>query len=202
MAIEKPLSQACLRNQGPILEVLKIYMNEPGKVIEVGCGTGQHAVYFASNLTHLYWQATDQASWLYGANSWIEPAQLPNLPAAICLDVTMSRWPTARAEYVFSANVLHYMPKTHGVNFFAGIAATLVSSGTLILYGPFNEQGYTSAGNANLDAWLKRDIHQESGLWELSEVVDLAHVHGLDLRKDIPMPANNRCLLFHRKERA
>jgi cyclopropane fatty-acyl-phospholipid synthase-like methyltransferase len=202
MAVEKPLSDACLRNQDPILEILRIHMKQPGKVIEIGCGTGQHAVYFAANLPHLQWQATDQASWLDGANLWIGPAQLANLPAPICLDVTMSNWPTSPVKYVFSANVLHYMPEAHGVNFFAGIAATLLSSGTLVLYGPFNEQGYTSEGNANLDAWLKRDIHQDSGLWELSDVLNLAHAHGLNLKKEITMPANNRCLVFNKMESA
>ena len=82
MAIEKPISQACLRNQGPILEVLKGHMKTPGKVVEIGCGTGQHAVHFARHLAHLYWQATDQARWLNGANSWIEEANLSNLPPA------------------------------------------------------------------------------------------------------------------------
>ncbi len=200
MAIEKPLSQACLRNQGPILEVLKRYMDKPGKVVEIGCGTGQHAVYFASNLTHLHWQATDQASWLKGANRWIEPAQLANLPTAICLDVTLSHWPISPVDYVFSANVLHYMPRAHGIKFFAGIAATLIPSGTLVLYGPFNDQGYTSSGNANLDAWLKSDIHPESGLWERSDVLSLAHSQGLNLRQEIAMPANNHCLIFHKRD--
>jgi len=198
MAIEKPISQACLRNQGPILEVLKGHMKTPGKVVEIGCGTGQHAVHFARHLAHLYWQATDQASWIDGANSWIEEANLSNLPPALCLDVTLCHWPVLEADYVFSANVLHYMPKAQGTGYFKGISEMLVSCGSLVLYGPFNQQGYTSEGNARLDSWLKTDIHRDAGLWELSEVLELTHEHGLTAEKNIPMPANNHCLIFRK----
>ena len=44
----KPYAEACDRNQSPILEVLEVEFSGTGSVLEIGSGTGQHAVFFAS----------------------------------------------------------------------------------------------------------------------------------------------------------
>lgn len=55
-----PFSPSCERNKDPILEHLTIEMKQPGEVLEVGHGTGQHAIYFSKNLSHLKWTPTDR----------------------------------------------------------------------------------------------------------------------------------------------
>ncbi|MCB1719673.1 MAG: DUF938 domain-containing protein, partial [Candidatus Competibacteraceae bacterium] len=52
-------SKACERNKVPILELLRDYFSAPGLILEIGSGTGQHAVYFAEQLPHLTWQPSD-----------------------------------------------------------------------------------------------------------------------------------------------
>ena len=44
----KPRSEACERNREPILQVLRQWFVQPGTALEIGAGTGQHAVHFAA----------------------------------------------------------------------------------------------------------------------------------------------------------
>ena len=63
-----PCSEACERNKRPILGLLRQVFASSKFVLEIGSGSGQHAVYFAANLPHLTWQPSD----LPGTLGWIE----------------------------------------------------------------------------------------------------------------------------------
>ena len=56
---EKPFAEAAARNAAPILEVLRREFEDCRAVLEIGSGTGQHAVIFAGELPHLDWQTSD-----------------------------------------------------------------------------------------------------------------------------------------------
>jgi len=193
--MHKPVSQPCLRNQDPIFQKLKLSFSQPGKVLELACGTGQHAVYLAQRLPHLSWQPTDLLP-LDGAQIWIQEAALDNLLPAMELDVATSHWFDQQFDYVYSANLVHFVGMDMVKSMFAGINQLLKSGGMLALYGPYNNQGFTSSGNANLDAWLKNDIHPQAGIKELTDICDLAKQHQLTLMENHLMPANNHLLVF------
>jgi cyclopropane fatty-acyl-phospholipid synthase-like methyltransferase len=193
--MQKPHSPSCDRNREPILAVLQMAFSDAARVLEIGSGTGQHAVYFAASLPRLIWQATDQAMNLDGIGAWINEAQLPNTPAPVCLDVN-GQWPNEQYDAVFSANTLHIMSWQEVERFFQKLPSVLTDSATVVIYGPFNYGGqFTSASNADFDAWLKaRGAHQ--GIRNFEAVNALAAGAGLTLQQDIPMPANNRCLIW------
>lgn len=197
MTSSKPFAPACERNQGPILEVLRQYFQDRRRVLEIGSGTGQHAVFFAPAFPNAIWQTSDVDENLPGTRLWLDEAALPNLPSPITLDVT-GTWPDARFDAVFSANSLHIMPWTAVEQFFAGVGRVLESDGILAVYGPFNYHGtYTSDSNREFDGWLK----QRSALSAIRdfEAVDrLAQGIGCRLVKDHTMPANNRLLVWRR----
>lgn len=77
--IDKPYSQACENNKGPILQVIRTIYNRPLTVWEIGSGTGQHACHFARHLPHIEWQTTDKSEQLPGIQLWLEDARLTNL---------------------------------------------------------------------------------------------------------------------------
>lgn len=193
--MERPFSQACENNKAPILEVLRRHFNNVDMVLEVGSGTGQHAVHFAANLPHLRWQCCDQPEYLPGIRSWLEFAGLDNTPAPLQLNVN-SPWPLVSAPAIFSANTLHIMSWEEVKKFFATIADVLPADGLLCVYGPFNYGGeFTSDSNARFDEWLKaRD--PLSGIRDFEAVCELAERAGLKLLEDCDMPANNRCLVW------
>jgi cyclopropane fatty-acyl-phospholipid synthase-like methyltransferase len=195
--MDKPYAPACERNREPILAVLRDRFADSRNVLEVGSGTGQHAVHFAAAMPWLSWQCSDRAEHLPGIRLWLDEAGLPNTPAPIELDVG-GTWPTGRFDAVFSANTLHIMGWPEVVQFFDGIGAVLDAGGVLAVYGPFNYGGeYTSDSNREFDAWLKaRD--PRSGIRDFEAIDALARAIGLTLVEDVAMPANNRTLVWRR----
>ena len=194
----KPYSEACEQNKAPILTVLREVFREPGLILEIGSGTGQHAVHFARELPHLDWQPTDQADYLPGIRLWIAEADLSNLRQPLELDTRREPWPVTQAAGVFSANTTHIMhwPAVEGL--FRGIGRVLQPGGAFCLYGPFNYGGrYTSASNTEFDAFLKRR-DPASGIRDFDDLDQLARSNGLRLLRDYPMPVNNRTLVWVR----
>ena len=193
----KPFAPACERNRDPILAVLRTHFADRRRVLEVGSGTGQHAVYFAAAMPWLTWQCADLAAQLPGIRQWLDEAALPNTPPPLALDVR-GPWPGDPYDAVFSANLLHIVGWPEVEAFFAGVGQVLEAGGTLIVYGPFNEGGtYTSESNREFDAWLKaRD--PRSGIRDVEAVRALAAQVGLEAVDDLAMPANNRCLVWRR----
>lgn len=198
MFSQKPYAPACDKNKIPILSVLKEQFIRPGLVLEIGSGTGQHAVHFAEHLPHLEWQPTDLAENLPGIRAWCNCVNLPNLHEPAELDVTRSVWEAFAADYIFSANSVHIMAWNAVEAFFSGIQRRLKPHGMLGLYGPFNYGGrYTSESNTRFDIWLtERD--PLSGIRNFEDLDRLANSAGLYLVKDYPMPANNRTLIWAR----
>ena len=198
--MHKPYSEACERNREPLYAVIAPWLSDRRSVLEIGSGTGQHAVYFAERMPHLTWQTSDRAEHLAGIRLWLAEAALPNLPAPIELDVMNERWP-ATADAVFSANTAHIMHRHEVRAMFAGVGRLLPERGVFLLYGPFNYDGrHTSASNAQFDAWLKqRDA--ESGIRDIEEITAYAKAAGMVLQEDNAMPANNRLLVWKRLAR-
>lgn len=194
----KPFSEASERNRGPILTVLQRWLTRPCRVLEIGSGTGQHAVHFAGALPHVVWQASDKAENLPGIGQWIEAAALPNLGEAIALDVNSEGWPEAAYDGVFAANTAHIMSWPEVEMMFARVAAALRTGGLFFLYGPFNYGGrFTSESNARFDAALRAQA-AHMGIRDFERVAALATAAGIALAEDNAMPANNRLLVWHR----
>jgi hypothetical protein len=210
----KPYSPSCDRNRDPILAVLRERFADRRDVLEVGSGTGQHAVYFAAAMPWLRWQCADRAEYLPGINAWLEEAALPNTPPPLELEAVappaagflpppvLAVGADGRAlgfDAAFSANTLHIMGWPQVEGFFAGLASVLAREATVVVYGPFNYGGeFSSDSNREFDGWLKaRD--PVSGVRDFEAVNALAAGIGLQLVDDVAMPANNRCLVWRRQ---
>jgi cyclopropane fatty-acyl-phospholipid synthase-like methyltransferase len=193
----KPYAEACDENKLPILEQLQRLFRESRTVLEVGSGTGQHGVFFATALPNLIWQTSDREENLEGIRAWLSEARLKNLLPPITLDVSLA-WPDASYDAVFSANTTHIMSWPEVTRLFQGVGHILQSEGRFVLYGPFNYQGaFTSESNSRFDQWLKsRDPH--SGIRDFDELNALAAGQGLIFEEDIEMPVNNRILVWRK----
>jgi cyclopropane fatty-acyl-phospholipid synthase-like methyltransferase len=194
----KQYSEACEQNRDPILAVLRKEFSTTRNVLEIGSGTGQHAVYFAAALPHLRWHTSDLPGNHASINAWIDTSGLDNLARPIRLDVTTGLWPQRQFDGVFSANTTHIMSWPAVCAMFTGIGSLLEPGGQFCLYGPFNVDGrYTSASNERFDHWLK-DRDPESGIRNLEDLDRLAAGNGLQLQADHEMPVNNRLLVWCR----
>ena len=200
---DKPYSQACENNKSYILEVLQKHLSHSRNILEIGSGSGQHAVYFAEHLPHVYWNTSDQLEYHDGINAWIDSVNLSNIDRPFRLDVTSNQdWEdvTQRIDIpfdgVFSANTAHIMSWDAVVAMFRGVGQLFVEHGVFLLYGPFNKHGeFTSESNYRFDCFLKQK-NNAMGIRDDQDIFHLANQNNLDLVDDIDMPANNRILVF------
>lgn len=205
----KPHAESCDRNREPILAVLRRHLGETHNVLEIGSGTGQHAVYFAAAMPWLRWQASDHRDHLPGIGQWLDEVALPNAPAPLELQAVVGGGlrplpplPLVAGvtgfDAVFTANTLHIMGWDEVQALFAGLPSLMAPDALFIAYGPFNHGGgFSSESNRVFDGWLKaRD--PRSGIRDFEAVDALARAQGLELREDVAMPANNRTLVWRR----
>jgi cyclopropane fatty-acyl-phospholipid synthase-like methyltransferase len=191
-----PFSAACERNKDPILEVLRVRFAGRAQVLEIGSGTGQHAVHFARALNYLTWHPTEQLTYLPDLSERVKLEGPQNLRTPTLLDVHQAVWPLRSVDAVFTANTLHIMSWPEVMALFRGVGAVLAPGGVLGVYGPFRYQGrYTSDSNREFDQMLQ-ERDPDSGLRDIQEVTVLAEQYGLRLAADHDLPANNRLLIF------
>ena len=197
----KPYSAACDNNRQPILEIIEVLFAVRKEVLEIGSGTGQHAVYFAEKLPHLVWRSSDLPENHAGIEAWLNEANLANTPAPLELDVNQAHWPKLEVDAVFCANTIHIVEWNSVKSMIAGAGRLLPDNGLLALYGPFNyNNAYTSESNARFDIWLRqRDPH--SGIRNFEDVDELANSANLYLQHDYAMPANNRLICWVKQRR-
>jgi SAM-dependent methyltransferase len=192
----KPHAPATARNREPILPVLREAFAERRRVLEVGSGTGEHAVYFAAALPHLRWQCSDREENLPGIGAWLDATGLPNTPTPLRLDVARDAWPDQQFDAAFSANTLHIMGWPEVEAMFAGLGKVLAAGATLVIYGPFRVAGkHTSDSNAAFDASLRAQA-AHMGVRDLEAVDALARGIGLRQMQAHPLPANNLCVVW------
>ncbi|NEX21962.1 DUF938 domain-containing protein [Thiorhodococcus mannitoliphagus] len=197
-AHNKPFAPSAEENKAAILAVIQPLLANARHLLEIGGGTGQHAVFFASAMPHLRWQTSDLGKHLPGIRRWLDEAALPNLPQPIALDVG-GDWPAQTFDAVFSANTAHIMPAPQVADMLRGVGRVLGSGGCFLLYGPFNEGGrYTGEGNRSFDAWLKEQ-DPRMGLRNLEDLEEIGRQNGLRLLETKQMPANNRILVWIRE---
>jgi SAM-dependent methyltransferase len=196
--VERPYSPSCDENREPILGVLEPRLRDCADVLEIGSGTGQHAVHFARCLPHLRWHTSDRSESCPGILAWLRDAALPNVVAPLALDVLEDPWPTRSFDAVFSANTAHIMSPDAVVAMLDGVGRVLPQGGAFLIYGPFSYHGrHTAASNASFDQWLRlRD--PAMGVRDIDWLTGVAHESGLGLDEDIEMPVNNRILVWRR----
>jgi cyclopropane fatty-acyl-phospholipid synthase-like methyltransferase len=196
--MEYVVSDAAERNKEPILAVLAPVLSQTQRVLEIGSGTGVHALLFCARLPHLSWQPTDTGEYLPALRERLGREGRPNLLPVVELDVRRHPWPVEKVDAIYSANTLHIMSWSSVHDFFKGVGQALTRPGLLCVYGAFRYgERYTSASNAKFDEFLKKR-DPDSGLRDAHEVDRLAREQGLELIADHAMPANNQLRIWQR----
>ncbi|HAF55597.1 MAG TPA: SAM-dependent methyltransferase [Thauera sp.] len=193
----RQFSPSAARNRDPILTVLQRALPAAGLVLELGSGTGEHAVHFARHLPALRWQPSEaEPAALASIADWVAHSGQPNLLPPLCLDLAAKPWPVAAADAIVAINVLHYSPWETTPALFAGAAAVLPEDGVVVCYGPYRRGGvHTAPSNADFDEWL-RSVDARFAVRDLEAVQAEAQRQGFVLEEVIDMPANNLSLIF------
>lgn len=197
--MNKPFSSACERNQASILEVLKNYIKTSDRrILEIGSGTGQHAIYFAPHFPYLEWYPTDLAKNLAGIKLNLAEAKIPNILIPLKLDVGCDDFPKLKFDVVFTANTFHIMHWKEAKSFIKLLGHRLREGSRAIFYGPFKYEGqFTSTSNEAFDLELKKQ-DPLSGIRSFEDINNAMIKNGFELVDDIDMPANNKILVYTR----
>jgi hypothetical protein len=196
----RQFSPSAARNCGPIRDVLTRVLPSRGIVLEIGSGTGEHAICFAKAMPELVWLPTDpdEAS-RASIEAWIATEGLANVRAPLAIDVRRVVWGVegdAPFCAMISLNMVHIAPWEAALGLLAGAGRLLRPNGLLFFYGPFMRGGiHTAVSNAVFDADLKRR-DPRWGVRDVDDLVGEATSHGLELREVVAMPANNLSLVF------
>ncbi|WP_137939865.1 DUF938 domain-containing protein [Chitinivorax sp. B] len=194
----KPYSDACVRNQDAILAIIRRHLHTTGIVLEIGSGTGQHAVHFGRALSFLTWQTSDLADKHAGIQRWLGEAKLSNVLPPLVLDAD-GDWPSLTIDHAYTANTFHIMSWLQVCATLNKLGKLLPVNGLLFVYGPFNYNGcFTSASNAEFDHWLRTERGSHCGIRDAEAVIAHAATSGLTWVEDNVMPANNHMLVFRR----
>jgi SAM-dependent methyltransferase len=198
------------RNHAAIAPMLENFLKgRAADVLEIGSGTGQHAVAFAQAMPAVTWWPSDHNdNHLRSIEAWRTYAKLENAKPPIRLDASVNDWRLTERGLpslftaIFSANVIHIAPWSVAVGLFAGAGRHLVPGGRLFLYGPFRRDGVHNApSNAAFDASL-RNRNPEWGVRDIADLKRLGGANGLRLAELIEMPSNNAVLAFERATQA
>lgn len=198
--MELPFNAAADRNKEVIGDALSEYLAQATTVLEIGSGSGQHAVYLCRRFSHLQWQVTDQSSYLEGLAAVVEQSGCENiqppteLQAGACVETGNRVY-----SFVYSANTAHIMGINEIAATFEIVSRCLSAEGLFALYGPFKENGlHNSDGNIAFDKTLRSE-DPKMGIRDIAELEDMANATGMKLHRQIAMPSNNRILLWQQQ---
>jgi SAM-dependent methyltransferase len=198
----KEYAPACDRNSQVILDVLKSILARSRCVLEIGSGTGQHAVCFAEGLPHLQWQPSNKES-LASINAWRAESQLKSLSPAISVDLLAlddeQILGLPEIDAIVCINTIHIMAWQGTEKLFELAGEILPTGGVIYVYGPYRYSDRPlEPSNENFDLWLK-DRDPVSGIRDFAQVDRLAKQAGFELQRDIAMPANNRSIWWEKR---
>lgn len=193
---------AVARNREPLLAVLRRFFPEQGRVIELASGTGEHAAFFGAQLPRLSWQPSDlDPENLESIAAWREMSEHGNVLAPLQLDLMQAlATPSAAYDAAFCANLIHIAPWAVCQHLMQFVGAALRAGARFVMYGPFKLNGqHTAESNVAFEQWLlsKSD---EYGVRNFEDVVAQARLHDLELLERVPMPANNFCIVFEKRD--
>jgi cyclopropane fatty-acyl-phospholipid synthase-like methyltransferase len=190
------------RNRDPILSVLRRVLPAGGRVLEIACGSGEHAVHFARDNPLLDWRPSDpDAAARASAAAWIASEGLTNVREPLDIDVRKDVWGVedeAPFDAIVSINMVHIAPWSCALGLMSGAGRLVREGGVLFLYGPFMRNGaHTAPSNEAFDASLKAR-NSEWGIRDMADIEAAAQMQGFMLREVVEMPANNFSLVFAR----
>jgi cyclopropane fatty-acyl-phospholipid synthase-like methyltransferase len=201
--MDRPHSHSCDRNQNDILKILKqIITHDPGRLLEIGSGTGQHAIHMAPNFPDLEWVTSDVERNHEGIKMWLKDYKIPNIHGPVSYEVGVDKIPYQKFDYIYCANAIHIMSWKKVKTMIKQISPSIHEGAQVIFYGPFNyDNEYTCESNEKFDGYLKgRD--EKSGIRNFEDVKATMEKYEMDFTKEYDMPSNNKILLFTKIRKA
>ena len=193
---ERPFAEYAARNAAPILEILQQEFRGASRVLEIGSGTGQHAVAFAAAMHHLHWQTSDLDENHAGIRAWIDSSRLENVAPPLSMDMREASVEADAYDAAFSSNTAHIMGVEAVENMFSLLGQALRPDGVFCLYGPFRQDGaFNTESNQDFDANL-RERDDVMGIRDIETLDQFAAAAGLRRTRFYAVPSNNNVAVW------
>lgn len=193
------------RNKDSIAEVLSRILLKRGYILEIGSGSGEHAIKFQKCFPELTWQSSDpELIHRKSISSWIEHEELNfKMPQPLDIDVEKIPWEIPSEllnsiQGIISINMIHIASWNCTKSLFNESGNLLKNGQFLMLYGPFKIDGkHISQSNAVFDISLKMQ-NESWGVRDLAEVSEEANKNDFIEEELIRMPANNFSVIYRK----
>ncbi len=177
----------------------QIVSSSDQRLLEIGSGTGQHAVYLAPHFPHMIWVTSDLKDNHRGIQLWLEESTAPNIIGPGVFEVGKDKFPNGNFDIVFTANTFHIMHWCHCEELMKMLGKNLSAGAKVLIYGPMKYGGnFTSHSNQEFDKSLK-ERDPLMGIREFEDICQQMEKRAFVLFKDFDMPAHNRLLVFEKK---
>ena len=199
---EKPHAPSCDRNQEPIFEALNPLLKDRKRLLEIGSGTGQHAIFMAPKLPHLTWTLSDVEDRHRGISLWLREKPVLNIRGPLLYEAGATDFPAQSEVYdvVFTSNTLHIISWELCLKLFDDFEKNLKKGTLLIIYEAFKYEGeFTTESNKEFEGWLK-ERDPNSGVRDFEKTRDELKTRSFKLLEDIAMPSNNQLLVFEKQD--
>ena len=193
------------RNKDSIAEVLSRILLKKGYILEIGSGSGEHAIKFQKCFPELTWQSSDpELIHRKSISSWIEHEELNfKMPQPLDIDVEKIPWEIPSEllnsiQGIISINMIHIASWNCTKSLFKESGNLLKNGQFLMLYGPFKIGGmHISQSNKLFDISLKMQ-NESWGVRCLEEVSEEAKKNDFIEEDLIRMPANNFSVIYRK----
>ena len=188
-------------NKGEILRAFREFLPaEKWRLLEIGSGTGHHAVYLAAHFDNLQWVASDVAHRQVSLKKTISNAGLSNVHGPIEYEIGKDEFPVQKFNAAFASQVLQEITWKQAKSLFKVLGNRLRKGSQVIFYGPLRYQGALESERVeSLERSLK-ELNPQHGIRAFEDVVKSMNKAGFDLKKDYELPGENHLLLFERLE--
>jgi uncharacterized protein DUF938 len=169
-------------------------------------GSGMHINYFAPHFEHLHFHPSDKDQSVFDNIKQLSVDHSnDNIADPVHLDLTDPQtWfnPGSPGSFsaIFCINIFQVAPISIADGMMECASYLLDDTGILLIYGPFQMEGqFTTDSNREFHDTLSSAGVSEWGLKDVADLKKAAEKHGLELKEQIDMPANNFSLIFGRK---
>ncbi|WP_417484155.1 DUF938 domain-containing protein [Maricaulis salignorans] len=194
-------SPSAARNRDAIGDLLAGLLPPSARVLEIGSGTGEHAVSVCQRRPDIDWQPSDpDAVSRASQNAWAAE-MAPNMRPSLDLDLTRPGWNAGLGGFdaLVCLNVIHIAPWAVAEAIAAASRTLIAGDDSLVyLYGPYLEGAATAPSNLDFDRSLK-SRNAQWGVRARSDVEALFAAAGWAAPDRHEMPANNLSLVFRRR---
>ena len=193
------------RNRDPILQAFKTFLPKEGDVLELASGSGAHINYFAPHFPGLRFQPSDYDTKVFDTiKAKRAESDNKNVADPLTIDLTNPRtFPDGKGklyDVIFVINLFQVAPVAIADGIAQIAAKALKPTGFIAIYGPFKLDGrYTTPSNEAFDQEILAAKVPEWGLKDIRDLERAAVKHGIVLKKQLDLPANNFLLIFGRE---